>query len=347
VAWWKVDDRLMTNHKVQRLDDASFRLWVGVCTNVAQNLTDGFLPTWATKDLRNGARMGKLVEARLLHAYGEQCECMKGRPWPAEQGWWVHDWLRYNPSKSENTVARAKKAELRSPQLRRAVRDRDGDACRYCGRAVNFSDHRSAAGGVVDHVDPLFATGVDNLVVACKGCNTRKKDRTPAQAGMALRPVPGTPEAARLAAREAAEQAAEDASGPATDPTPTQRGTQHRPESGPGSVSKTDPEHVLGPSRVRDRVPDPPAGPLSSGNGTGLPAEPPDPRRIHDGLTDGSGRGGDGSGTRVGSVGSGPPETPRGRGPDDVNPYVRSGHVLHARDPAFAGVADDEAGPAP
>ena len=31
---------------------------------------------------------------------------------------------------------------------------------------------------------------VQNLVVACKSCNCRKNGRTPAQAGLTLRPVP-------------------------------------------------------------------------------------------------------------------------------------------------------------
>lgn len=62
---------------------------------------------------------------------------------------------------------------------------RDGHACRYCGSGDDLT---------VDHVVPRCRGGSDrleNLVVACRSCNSRKGGRTPAQAGMALLPAPG------------------------------------------------------------------------------------------------------------------------------------------------------------
>lgn len=55
--------------------------------------------------------------------------------------------------------------------LRREVLERDGYACVYCGS----EDHLQC-----DHVEPLSkggATELSNLVVACRVCNARKKDR--------------------------------------------------------------------------------------------------------------------------------------------------------------------------
>jgi len=49
----------------------------------------------------------------------------------------------------------------------------------------------------VDHIVPKCAGGKStwaNLVAACADCNRRKRDRTPAQAGMPLRRNPREPE---------------------------------------------------------------------------------------------------------------------------------------------------------
>ena len=60
------------------------------------------------------------------------------------------------------------------------VFERDGHACRYCGSLERLT---------IDHVIPRSRGGSDdagNLVVACKSCNSRKKDRTPDEAGMVV-----------------------------------------------------------------------------------------------------------------------------------------------------------------
>ena len=62
-----------------------------------------------------------------------------------------------------------------------AAYERDGKACRYCGR----TDARLS----IDHVVPRSKGGSDeleNLVVACTPCNSRKSCRTPDEAGMVL-----------------------------------------------------------------------------------------------------------------------------------------------------------------
>lgn len=69
--------------------------------------------------------------------------------------------------------------------LRRSIYERDSYRCRYCGGFTG--------GLVLDHVQPWSRGGEDtaeNLVTACHACNSTKKDRTPDEAGMPLRPVP-------------------------------------------------------------------------------------------------------------------------------------------------------------
>jgi len=78
----------------------------------------------------------------------------------------------------------------------RAVHDRDNWSCAYCGRSVSKTPPCDALLATVDHIVPVSRGGPSswaNLVSACKECNNRKADRTPQEAGMALRFDPYDP----------------------------------------------------------------------------------------------------------------------------------------------------------
>lgn len=69
---------------------------------------------------------------------------------------------------------------------RRTVFARDGSRCQYCGLAAEN----------LDHVIPRSRGGShswENVVAACRRCNTRKEDRLPHEAGMILRSTPVAP----------------------------------------------------------------------------------------------------------------------------------------------------------
>ena len=69
---------------------------------------------------------------------------------------------------------------------RQGVLNRDGRRCGYC----------PAAATTVDHVLPRSQGGRNswkNTIAACDPCNQRKRDRTPAAAGMRLRVTPYAP----------------------------------------------------------------------------------------------------------------------------------------------------------
>ncbi len=69
---------------------------------------------------------------------------------------------------------------------RRAVFARDGHRCQYCGASAEN----------IDHVLPRSKGGPhswDNVVAACRPCNTRKRDRLLEDSGMKLRRAPATP----------------------------------------------------------------------------------------------------------------------------------------------------------
>lgn len=69
---------------------------------------------------------------------------------------------------------------------RRAVFARDGHRCQYCGAAAEN----------LDHVIPRSKGGPhtwDNVVAACRPCNTRKEDRLLHETSLTLRRVPSVP----------------------------------------------------------------------------------------------------------------------------------------------------------
>jgi 5-methylcytosine-specific restriction endonuclease McrA len=69
---------------------------------------------------------------------------------------------------------------------RRAVFARDGHRCQYCGSMAEN----------IDHVVPRSRGGAhawDNVVAACRPCNTRKRDRLLDESGMKLRRKPMIP----------------------------------------------------------------------------------------------------------------------------------------------------------
>jgi 5-methylcytosine-specific restriction endonuclease McrA len=84
-----------------------------------------------------------------------------------------------------------------TPSMKKAVKfsrinvyTRDKWQCAYCGKPGTLGSL------TYDHVVPRSRGGLtnfNNVISACKPCNTRKGSRTPAQAGMTLRFLPHTP----------------------------------------------------------------------------------------------------------------------------------------------------------
>ncbi len=77
----------------------------------------------------------------------------------------------------------------RATLSRRGVFIRDEHTCQYCGRMAEN----------VDHIVPRSRGGPhewENVVAACRRCNSRKKDYTPVEAAMSLARRPYAPRAA-------------------------------------------------------------------------------------------------------------------------------------------------------
>ena len=86
------------------------------------------------------------------------------------------------------------KIDPKTSPSKRSVLMRDGYTCQYC------LEELSKKAATIDHVKPVshfkkksYANTWDNMVAACKECNSTKADRTPEQAGMKLHSEPGKP----------------------------------------------------------------------------------------------------------------------------------------------------------
>lgn len=179
-----MDDGFPEHEKVAGLSDAAFRVHVTALCWCARRETDGRVPDAVAR------RLGASPKIRE--------ELRRAGLWdPGEGASHIHDYLEYNLSKAQLDEQReiaARRSVLRSdPEVMRALKARDRNRCRYCDAHVDWANRRGRTGGTYDHVIPISKGGtdsVDNIVVCCRLCNSRKGCRTPTESGMVLLPIP-------------------------------------------------------------------------------------------------------------------------------------------------------------
>ncbi len=93
MSWLRIDDKFVRHPKIAPLTDKAFRIHVEALCHAAEFLTDGRIPRTY---IRPSARTRELEEAGLWHKDGD--------------GWTVHDWLDYNPTKAEVEDQRSRRA---------------------------------------------------------------------------------------------------------------------------------------------------------------------------------------------------------------------------------------------
>ena len=183
MTWFKVDDKLHDHKKARGISLAAAGLWVLSGSWCGDNRTDGFIPASVIRRWGATARHAKELVERALWEPAQH---------DGEAGYQFVGWSEWQPERDDTTTAlgRARwarrQALLKNRKLCDDIVARDDSLCRYCGHRVDFSDRRGARGGTYDHVDPAGDNVLENVVVACRRCNGRKKDRTPDEAGMPL-----------------------------------------------------------------------------------------------------------------------------------------------------------------
>lgn len=185
MPWLKEGDAA-ANHPIvlaaMEMDDADDRIlnecfgWVNRCATQSAAYEKDYIITVGTAKLMAGSisRYQALVKAAKFCGYitdteitvdGEQRQAFK----LVEDNDLFHMIL-----KDERAWTNQRKKDQRNPKLTAPVRLRDGDACRYCGKTVSWSDRVSGRAGSYDHTRPGEEATVDTYVVCCKECNGRR-----------------------------------------------------------------------------------------------------------------------------------------------------------------------------
>lgn len=94
--------------------------------------------------------------------------------------------------KAERDWTNQRRRDTGNPALIVPIRLRDGDACRWCGQVVVWvGDRKSARAGQYDHLTAgKGAESPDDMVVACKGCNSARGEGKNPSWDKELLPVP-------------------------------------------------------------------------------------------------------------------------------------------------------------
>lgn len=124
MPWVRLDDRFPSHRKVALLSDRAFRLHVSAICWCAENLTDG----------RIGDRELPLIaHIRSAKATAKQLE--DSGLWDrTNDGWVIHDYLDYNPSREQVLAERKKNAERQERfRRRRAGKPLPPDGARNAG----------------------------------------------------------------------------------------------------------------------------------------------------------------------------------------------------------------------
>lgn len=118
MTWVKLDDALTEHPKIVALSDPAFALWIASLAYCNRNLTDGFVPSAV------GIGQLRYCEGNTTPAIRE---LERAGLWvPTTGGWAVHDYLDYQPSRSDVALQREQTAE-RVRRHRNAVTNADGN----------------------------------------------------------------------------------------------------------------------------------------------------------------------------------------------------------------------------
>jgi hypothetical protein len=117
MAWGRLDDSFDAHRKVRRAGLEAVGLHARALSYCAGSLTDGHVdPEWLTE--RAGRRAERLAEQLVAAGLWEH----------NSDGFVIHDYLEYNPSREEVEASRAELSAKRSEAGRRGAEARWGKA---------------------------------------------------------------------------------------------------------------------------------------------------------------------------------------------------------------------------
>jgi len=123
MVWIKVDDKVRGNAKLRAIEKSTRGAMLMVWGYCGEQRSNGWVPQWVVDqeftraELRQALTVKANGRAPLLHAFGDECDCLDEQTWTEEMaGFRVHDWLQGNPSKAENNVHATSSAAPAAPR---------------------------------------------------------------------------------------------------------------------------------------------------------------------------------------------------------------------------------------
>lgn len=113
MSWAKLDDVMPKHWKIEDLSDSAFRAHVTAICHCSEHLTNGLVLTKKAKDLARPKVLEELTRERRNPYTGEYTRLWE----PVEDGFLVHDYLEYNPTR-EQVLAEREKAKKRMRAVR-------------------------------------------------------------------------------------------------------------------------------------------------------------------------------------------------------------------------------------
>jgi len=152
MPWVRLDDRFPSHRKISLLSDRAFRLHVSALCWSSENLTEGLVPN---------ENLTRIAHVRDMKATAKELEA-RGLWERVDDGWQIHDYLEYNPSRAAVQA------------------DRERNAARQQG----FRDRKKAADAKKAAPDKIERNGVTPPVT--------EDPRNAVSNGAPSRPVPTT-----------------------------------------------------------------------------------------------------------------------------------------------------------
>ncbi len=152
MPWVRFDDDFPDHWKIEPLSDGAYRLHTTAIFRSSKWLTDGYLP-------KN--RLDLVAPRRMKRPGKYVTELETAGLWePAEDGWMLHDFLDYQPSKAQVTAERKKTAERQKRWRERHAETRD-DSVSHGGSNGVTNGGSNAAPTRPDPPRPYYRAGED------------------------------------------------------------------------------------------------------------------------------------------------------------------------------------------
>jgi hypothetical protein len=157
MPWVRFDDQFPIHRKVDGLSDAAYRLHTSAIFWCARNLTDGFVSEddldGVTARVRTPARFAsECVKRGTWHEARFDCPSPKCAAPVDADGWVIHDYMEYQPSR-EQVLADRKKAAERQARWREAKAGKPGsNAVTRPDMSENDPIHNGSTNGVTNAV---------------------------------------------------------------------------------------------------------------------------------------------------------------------------------------------------